>query len=199
MSACCGQGSCRLQCGKASGGAWRPGSGPHTITSLSCWQRQSLFNSGFCISRKTETFMWRRQRMFKSIKSTTLQTGYLDIFCGEQASRWRFSWRYCTKTFDQFSFRTRNFKENNVHLKHCNFLGDELLERIPWRWGALLYKYCHSLTILLSLRSEWLRRKSNLLKKYLVDGISYLLQMLNFRCLIQLHKGVSFQDLDTAN
>ena len=27
MSACCGQGRRRFQCGKASGGAWRPGSG----------------------------------------------------------------------------------------------------------------------------------------------------------------------------
>ena len=143
----------------------------------------------------TETFVWRRQRMFKSITSTTLQTGYLDIFCGEQDSRWRFSWRYCMKRVDPFSFRTRNLKENNVHPKHCDFLGDEFLECIPWRWGALLYIYCHSLT----KRREWLTRKSNLLKKYLVDGISYLLQMLNFRCPIQLHKGVSFQDLDTAN
>ena len=51
--------------------------------------------------------------------------------------------------------------------------------------------YCHSLT----KKTEWLRRKSNLLKKYLVDRISYLLHMLNFRCPIQLNKGVSFQDL----
>ncbi|KAB0350661.1 hypothetical protein FD754_015518, partial [Muntiacus muntjak] len=69
-------------------------------------------------------------------------------------------------------------KENNVHLKHCDFLGDELLECIPWRCGALLYMYCHSLT----KRRKWLRRKFNLLKKYL--------------CPIQLNKGVSFQDLE---
>lgn len=54
--------------------------------------------------------------------------------------------------------------------------------------------YCHSLT----KRREWLSRKSALLKKYLVDGISYLLQMLNYRCPVQLNEGVAFQDLDTA-
>ncbi|XP_029074863.1 UPF0600 protein C5orf51 homolog isoform X3 [Monodon monoceros] len=85
-------------------------------------------------------------------------------------------------------------KENNMHPKHCDLLGDELLECLSWRRGALLYMYCHSLT----KRREWLTRKSSLLKKYLVDGISYLLQMLNFRCPIQLNEGVSFQDLDTA-
>ncbi|XP_006877421.1 PREDICTED: UPF0600 protein C5orf51 homolog [Chrysochloris asiatica] len=85
-------------------------------------------------------------------------------------------------------------KENNIHLKHGNLLGDELLECLSWRRGALLYMYCHSLT----KRREWLSRKSSLLKKYLVDGISYLLQMLNYRSPIQLSEGVSFQDLETA-
>uniref|UniRef100_A0A8D0JMZ0 RAB7A interacting MON1-CCZ1 complex subunit 1 n=1 Tax=Sus scrofa TaxID=9823 RepID=A0A8D0JMZ0_PIG len=85
-------------------------------------------------------------------------------------------------------------KENNMHPKHCDLLGDELLECLSWRRGALLYMYCHSLT----KRREWLTRKSSLLKKYLIDGISYLIQMLNFRCPIQLNEGVSFQDLDTA-
>ncbi|XP_005386308.2 PREDICTED: UPF0600 protein C5orf51 homolog isoform X3 [Chinchilla lanigera] len=85
-------------------------------------------------------------------------------------------------------------KENNIHPKHCDLLGDELLECLSWRRGALLYMYCHSLT----KRREWLLRKSNLLKKYLVDGINYLLQMLNYRCPLQLNEGVSFQDLDTA-
>lgn len=85
-------------------------------------------------------------------------------------------------------------KENNMHPKHCNLLGDELLECLSWRRGALLYMYCHSLT----KRREWLTRKSGLLKKYLVDGIRYLLQMLNFRSPVQLNEEVSFQDLDTA-
>ncbi|XP_070375813.1 RAB7A-interacting MON1-CCZ1 complex subunit 1 isoform X2 [Equus asinus] len=85
-------------------------------------------------------------------------------------------------------------KENNMHPKHSDLLGDELLECLSWRRGALLYMYCHSLT----KRREWLTRKSSFLKKYLVDGISYLLQMLNYRCPIQLNEGVSFQDLDTA-
>ncbi|XP_044935450.1 UPF0600 protein C5orf51 homolog isoform X2 [Mustela putorius furo] len=85
-------------------------------------------------------------------------------------------------------------KENNMHPKPCDLLGDELLECLSWRRGALLYMYCHSLT----KRREWLTRKSNLLKKYLIDGISYLLQMLNYRCPVQLNEGVSFQDLDTA-
>ncbi|XP_054998486.1 RAB7A-interacting MON1-CCZ1 complex subunit 1 isoform X1 [Sorex araneus] len=85
-------------------------------------------------------------------------------------------------------------KENNMHQKHCNLLGDELLECLSWRRGALLYMYCHSLT----KRREWLTRKSSLLKKYLVDGIRYLLQMLNFRSPVQLNEEVSFQDLDTA-
>ncbi|XP_006889649.1 PREDICTED: UPF0600 protein C5orf51 homolog [Elephantulus edwardii] len=85
-------------------------------------------------------------------------------------------------------------KENNTHPKHCSLLGDELMECLSWRRGALLYMYCHSLT----KRREWLSRKSGLLKKYLVDGISYLLQMLNYRCPVQLNEGVSFQDLETA-
>ncbi|KAM4875967.1 RAB7A-interacting MON1-CCZ1 complex subunit 1 isoform 2-T2 [Thomomys bottae] len=85
-------------------------------------------------------------------------------------------------------------KDNNVHPKPCDLLGDELLECLSWRRGALLYMYCHSLT----KRREWLLRKNSLLKKYLVDGISYLLQMLNYRCPVQLNEGVSFQDLDTA-
>ncbi|XP_012981014.1 UPF0600 protein C5orf51 homolog isoform X2 [Mesocricetus auratus] len=40
--------------------------------------------------------------------------------------------------------------------------------------------------------------KESMHPKYLVDGINYLLQMLNHRCPIQLNEGVSFQDLDTA-
>lgn len=85
-------------------------------------------------------------------------------------------------------------KENNMEQEHCNLLGDELLECLSWRRGALLYMYCHSLT----KRTEWLTSKSHLLKKYLVDGIRYLLQMLNFRSPVQLSEEVSFQDLDTA-
>ncbi|ELV11399.1 hypothetical protein TREES_T100002260 [Tupaia chinensis] len=45
---------------------------------------------------------------------------------------------------------------------------------------------------------EILAKENNMQPKYLVDGISYLLQMLNYRCPIQLNEGVSFQDLDTA-
>ena len=52
-------------------------------------------------------------------------------------------------------------KENNMHPKHCDLLGDELLECLSWRRGALLYMYCHSLT----KRRDWLTRKSSLLKK----------------------------------
>ncbi|XP_036994415.2 RAB7A-interacting MON1-CCZ1 complex subunit 1 isoform X2 [Artibeus jamaicensis] len=85
-------------------------------------------------------------------------------------------------------------KENNMNPKHSALLGDELLECLSWRRGALLYMYCHSLT----KRREWLTRKTSLLKEYLVDGISYLLQMLNYRCPTQLNEEVSFQDLDTA-
>ncbi|XP_076772285.1 RAB7A-interacting MON1-CCZ1 complex subunit 1 isoform X2 [Arvicanthis niloticus] len=81
-----------------------------------------------------------------------------------------------------------------LYTQLCDLLGDELLECLSWRRGALLYMYCHSLT----KRREWLLRKSNLLQKYLVDGINYLLQMLNYRCPVQLNEGVSFQDLDTA-
>ncbi|KAF6123324.1 hypothetical protein HJG60_001865 [Phyllostomus discolor] len=85
-------------------------------------------------------------------------------------------------------------KENDRNPEHGRLLGDELLECLSWRRGALLYMYCHSLT----KRREWLTRKSSLLKEYLVDGINYLLQMLNYRCPTQLNEGVSFQDLDTA-
>ncbi|XP_066096488.1 RAB7A-interacting MON1-CCZ1 complex subunit 1 isoform X3 [Saccopteryx bilineata] len=45
---------------------------------------------------------------------------------------------------------------------------------------------------------EILVKENNMHPKYLVDGISYLLQMLNYRRPIQLNEGVSFQDLDTA-
>lgn len=48
-----------------------------------------------------------------------------------------------------------------VVFQHCDLLGDELLECLSWRRGALLYMYCHSLT----KRREWLTRKSSLLKK----------------------------------
>ncbi|XP_008589465.1 PREDICTED: UPF0600 protein C5orf51 homolog [Galeopterus variegatus] len=100
----------------------------------------------------------------------------LKLLCGEE--------KECSNPSDLLELYTQ----------HCNLLGDELLECLSWRRGALLYMYCHSLT----KRRDWLLRKSSLLKKYLVDGIRYLLQMLNYRCPIQLNEGVSFQDLDTA-
>ncbi|XP_004448272.1 RAB7A-interacting MON1-CCZ1 complex subunit 1 [Dasypus novemcinctus] len=84
--------------------------------------------------------------------------------------------------------------KENMNPTYCSLLGDELLECLSWRRGALLYMYCHSL----SKRREWLTRKSRLLKQHLVDGITYLLQMLNYRCPIQLNEGVSFQDVETA-
>ncbi|XP_045703882.1 UPF0600 protein C5orf51 homolog isoform X2 [Phyllostomus hastatus] len=74
-------------------------------------------------------------------------------------------------------------KENDRNPERGRLLGDELLECLSWRRGALLYMYCHSLT----KRREWLTRKSSLLK-----------EMLNYRCPTQLNEGVSFQDLDTA-
>lgn len=49
----------------------------------------------------------------------------------------------------------------SVVFQHCDLLGDELLECLSWRRGALLYMYCHSLT----KRREWLTRKSGLLKE----------------------------------
>uniref|UniRef100_A0A8C5LDX2 Uncharacterized protein n=1 Tax=Jaculus jaculus TaxID=51337 RepID=A0A8C5LDX2_JACJA len=82
-------------------------------------------------------------------------------------------------------------KENNVNSESCDLFGDELLECLSWRRGALLSMYCHSLT----KRREWLSRKSNFLQKYLVDGISYLLQMLNYRCPIQLLSAGIFSDI----
>ncbi|KAM8816531.1 RAB7A-interacting MON1-CCZ1 complex subunit 1 isoform 2-T2 [Rhynchonycteris naso] len=45
---------------------------------------------------------------------------------------------------------------------------------------------------------EILVKENNMHPKYLVDGISYLLKMLNYRRPFQLNEGVSFQDLDTA-
>nr|KAF6354414.1 hypothetical protein mMyoMyo1_001878 [Myotis myotis] len=48
-----------------------------------------------------------------------------------------------------------------LYTQHCDLLGDELLECLSWRRGALLYMYCHSLT----KRREWLTRKSGLLKE----------------------------------
>ncbi|XP_020852038.1 RAB7A-interacting MON1-CCZ1 complex subunit 1 isoform X1 [Phascolarctos cinereus] len=85
-------------------------------------------------------------------------------------------------------------KESNLHPKHSDILGTELLECLYWRRGALLYMYCHTVTA----REEWQSAKRDVLKKCLIDGISYLLKMLNFRCPLQLNEDVSFQDIDTA-
>uniref|UniRef100_A0A4X2JQ14 RAB7A interacting MON1-CCZ1 complex subunit 1 n=1 Tax=Vombatus ursinus TaxID=29139 RepID=A0A4X2JQ14_VOMUR len=85
-------------------------------------------------------------------------------------------------------------KESNLHPKHSDILGTELLECLYWRRGALLYMYCHTVTA----REEWHSAKRDVLKKCLIDGISYLLKMFNFRCPLQLNEDVSFQDIDTA-
>lgn len=51
---------------------------------------RSLFNSGLCSSRKVETLVWRRERMFKSIKSfgtihtgtkTIVKSGFIEGVC----------------------------------------------------------------------------------------------------------------------
>ncbi|XP_078009329.1 RAB7A-interacting MON1-CCZ1 complex subunit 1 isoform X3 [Phascolarctos cinereus] len=52
-------------------------------------------------------------------------------------------------------------KESNLHPKHSDILGTELLECLYWRRGALLYMYCHTVTA----REEWQSAKRDVLKK----------------------------------
>ncbi|XP_069077555.1 RAB7A-interacting MON1-CCZ1 complex subunit 1 isoform X1 [Pleurodeles waltl] len=77
--------------------------------------------------------------------------------------------------------------------EHAN-LTLELLECLYWRRGALLYMYCHTIRH----NEQKIDKSSDILSKFLKEGISYLLTMLNVKCPVKLEGGVSFQDLNTA-
>ncbi|XP_028604884.2 RAB7A-interacting MON1-CCZ1 complex subunit 1 [Podarcis muralis] len=73
-------------------------------------------------------------------------------------------------------------------------LGVELLECLYWRRGALLYMFCHTV----KGRKERLMNKTDLFKKFLNEGIQYLVKMLEFRCSDHPIEDFVFQDTDTA-
>ncbi|NWS67730.1 CE051 protein, partial [Crotophaga sulcirostris] len=85
-------------------------------------------------------------------------------------------------------------RECNINEEPINVLGAELLECLYWRRGALLYMYCHTV----KERSEWLQENIAIFEKCLIDGVHYLMKMLNFRCPLQLNEDVLVQDKDTA-
>ncbi|KAF7250428.1 UPF0600 protein C5orf51 [Varanus komodoensis] len=68
--------------------------------------------------------------------------------------------------------------ESSASQEPFTLLSTELLECLYWRRGALLYMFCHTL----KGRKEWLTKKVDLLKKFLHEGIHYLVKMLEFRC-----------------
>uniref|UniRef100_A0A8C6X6Z9 RAB7A interacting MON1-CCZ1 complex subunit 1 n=2 Tax=Elapinae TaxID=42168 RepID=A0A8C6X6Z9_NAJNA len=73
-------------------------------------------------------------------------------------------------------------------------LGIELLECLYWRRGALIYMFCHTV----KGRKEWLRKETDLLKKFLKEGIHYLIKMLDFRCTDNPNEEFVVQDTGTA-
>ncbi|NXT25231.1 CE051 protein, partial [Syrrhaptes paradoxus] len=85
-------------------------------------------------------------------------------------------------------------RECNINEEPINILDAELLECLYWRKGALLYMFCHTA----KERSGWLQENIAIFKKCLSDGVHYLMEMLSFRCPLQLNEDVSLQDKDTA-
>nr|XP_056705034.1 RAB7A-interacting MON1-CCZ1 complex subunit 1 [Euleptes europaea] len=73
-------------------------------------------------------------------------------------------------------------------------LGVELLECLYWRRGALLYMFCHTV----KGRKEWLTDKMETFKKFLSEGVNYLVKMLGFRCSVNPNEEFAYQDPDTA-
>ncbi|XP_048360430.1 RAB7A-interacting MON1-CCZ1 complex subunit 1 [Sphaerodactylus townsendi] len=73
-------------------------------------------------------------------------------------------------------------------------LGVELLECLYWRRGALLYMFCHTV----KGRKEWLTGKMEIFKKFLSEGVNYLVKMLGFRCSVNPIEDFGYQDPDTA-
>ncbi|KAH0627913.1 hypothetical protein JD844_008481 [Phrynosoma platyrhinos] len=69
--------------------------------------------------------------------------------------------------------------ETSTSQEPLSVLGTELLECLYWRRGALLYMFCHTV----KGRKEWLTEKIDILKKFLNEGIHYLVTMLGFRCI----------------
>ncbi|XP_061473226.1 RAB7A-interacting MON1-CCZ1 complex subunit 1 isoform X1 [Rhineura floridana] len=73
-------------------------------------------------------------------------------------------------------------------------LGVELLECLYWRRGALLYMFCHTM----KGRKGRLMEKTDLFKKFLNEGIYYLMKMLEFRCSSNPSEEFSSRDTDAA-
>ncbi|KAJ6669907.1 hypothetical protein lerEdw1_000456 [Lerista edwardsae] len=85
-------------------------------------------------------------------------------------------------------------KESGVSQEPLAVLGLELLECLYWRRGALLYMFCHTV----KGRQEWLTEKSDLFKKFLNEGVQYLVKMLGFRGSPNPNEELLFQDSDAA-
>ncbi|XP_042308590.1 UPF0600 protein C5orf51 homolog isoform X2 [Sceloporus undulatus] len=84
--------------------------------------------------------------------------------------------------------------ETSTSQEPLSVLGTELLECLYWRRGALLYMFCHTI----KGRKEWLTEKIDMLKKFLNEGIHYLVTMLGFRCSDNSDEEFLFEDVDTA-
>ncbi|XP_062984859.1 RAB7A-interacting MON1-CCZ1 complex subunit 1 [Elgaria multicarinata webbii] len=84
--------------------------------------------------------------------------------------------------------------ESGASQEPFTVLSTELLECLYWRRGALLYMFCHTV----KGRKEWLTKKTDLLKKFLNEGIHYLVKMLEFRCSDNPHEEFFSQDAATA-
>ncbi|XP_066473476.1 RAB7A-interacting MON1-CCZ1 complex subunit 1 isoform X2 [Tiliqua scincoides] len=82
---------------------------------------------------------------------------------------------------------------NSMSQEPLDVLGIELLECLYWRRGALLYMFCHTV----KGRQEWLLEKSDLLKKFLHEGVQYLEKMLGFRGSLNPNE-LLFRDSDAA-
>ncbi|XP_053148751.1 RAB7A-interacting MON1-CCZ1 complex subunit 1 isoform X2 [Hemicordylus capensis] len=85
-------------------------------------------------------------------------------------------------------------KESGTSQEPLAVLGIELLECLYWRRGALLYMFCHTV----KGRREWLLEKTESLKKFLNEGIQYLVKMLGLRSPVNPNEETLFQDADTA-
>ncbi|XP_054843146.1 RAB7A-interacting MON1-CCZ1 complex subunit 1 isoform X2 [Eublepharis macularius] len=81
-----------------------------------------------------------------------------------------------------------------LYAQPLSVLGVELLECLYWRRGALLYMFCHTV----KGRKEWLMEKMETFKKFLSEGVNYLVKMLGFRCSVDLNEEFVSQDADTA-
>ncbi|KAM6474274.1 RAB7A-interacting MON1-CCZ1 complex subunit 1 isoform 2-T2 [Liasis olivaceus] len=84
--------------------------------------------------------------------------------------------------------------ESGISQEPVEVLGLELLECLYWRRGALIYMFCHTV----KGRKEWLRKETDSLKKFLREGIHYLIKMLDFRCSDNPNEEFLVQETGTA-